>query len=301
MDIPELQQLYMKHKDSLLGKTFDMGVGAVDPKEETKEMTNGIDLQSLSTGGGFGGMGGGGLLGGVLIGALLGNRGGLFGSNNEVADVGNIESVVNTNAILTGLADIKAAVPYNEAQVQLALASAVLTLTAANTADTQYLSQGQTAIQLAQQAIAANLSRDLGLVSTQVATGFGELNSNVERTGWTLSREISNDGEKTRSLISSIDRENLNRIITTQASELVELRNESSRERDRHGIEITMTNIQNQNQLQAQSQNQALNTIAAAVYDVSQVARATNSNVIVGNSGATGVGSQTANPTNVRA
>jgi glycerophosphoryl diester phosphodiesterase len=300
MDIPELQQLYMKHKDSLLGKTFDMGVGAVDPKEDTKEMTNGIDLQSLSTGGGLGGAGGG-LLGGVLLGALLGRNGGIFGGNgNEASEVNNIESVVNTNAILTGIADIKAAVPYNEAQVQLALGNAVATLTSAQTADTQYLSQGQTAIQLAQQAIAANLSRDLGLVSTQVATGFGELNSNVERTGWALSREISNDGEKTRSLISSIDRENLNRIITTQASELVELRNESSRERDRHGIEITMTNMQNQNQLQTQSQNQALNTIAAVLADVSQVARATNSNVIVGNTGRVDT-SSTANPTNVRA
>lgn len=76
-------------------------------------------------------------------------------------------------------------------------------------------------------------------------------------------------------------------------------RSERNRDADRHGVEITMNN--NQNQLQFQQQSQVLNGLAHLLSDVAQVARATNSNVIVGNTGATTTGTQTANPTNVRA
>lgn len=61
-----------------------------------------------------------------------------------------------------------------------------------------------------------------------------------------------------------------------------------------------MINNQNQNQMQFQQQAQVLSGLAHLLADVNQVARATNSNVIVGNTGATTTGTQTANPTNVR-
>jgi hypothetical protein len=308
MDIPEMQQLIMKHKDIILGKSSEK---VVAEKEDGTEMTQGIDLQSLSTGGGFGGVGGG-LLGGVLLGALLGNRNGLFGGTGDVSGLNNLQGAIDTNAILSNLGDIKAAVPLAEAQVQLALAGAQADITS------QTLQQtiGLTGIvnDAKSDILAANAASNLQNansfsflksavdgVATQIAIGVGEINSNVDKTGWALSREISCDGEKTRALINSIDRENLNRLITTQANEIVELRNERNRDQDRHGIEITMTNIQNQAQLQAQAQNQTLNAIAGALVEVGQIARATNSNVIVGNTGATGVGAQNANPTNVRA
>lgn len=61
-----------------------------------------------------------------------------------------------------------------------------------------------------------------------------------------------------------------------------------------------MNNTQNQNQLQFQAQAQALSQVAAALVEVNQLARATNQNLIIGNTGAVGTGPQTANPVNVR-
>lgn len=224
---------------------------------------------------GRGGMLGGGSdgLGLIALLALLGrgNNGGLFGGNGSGDGVG-LQAAVDTNAILGKLGTIEGAIPLAEAQVQLALAGVQ-----------NSLQQGLSAIQL------------------ESANGFGAVNANVERTGWQLSQAISNDGEKTRALITNNQIAELNRQLSVAQLEAIELRSESGRERDRHGIEITMTNNQNQNQLQFQAQNQVLAGLTNALIEVGQVARATNSNVIVGNAGATTTGAMTANPTNVRA
>ena len=111
----------------------------------------------VSRGGmGFGGDGFGGGTMGVLLGLLLG-RGGLLGNQD-----GGHRAVTQDDLNAQTLGDIKASIPFNEAQVQLALAGAVSSLPAQATADTQYLSNGQTAIQLAQQAIATSLAREVG-------------------------------------------------------------------------------------------------------------------------------------------
>ena len=88
------------------------------------------------------------------------------------------------------LGDIKAALPFNEAQVQLALAGAVASLPGQANSDTQYLAQGQTATQLAQQAVSASLARDIANVDT-----------NVGRQACSIKAAIHEDGEATRALI----------------------------------------------------------------------------------------------------
>lgn len=227
-----------------------------------------------SSGDAMGGMGGG-----LLLGLLLG-RGGLFGNQ----DNGN-GCVTNETINQQTLGDIKAAIPYNEAQVQLALAQAMASITQQNTNNTQYLSQGQTAQILATTQGVANLSRDIASVDT-----------NVDRQSTAIQQAVYADGERTRQLITG------NRIADLEQQLTVA----QLRESEQRGInrEIVNTNTitvgMNQQQSQQQQQMQALQfQLAQLCGGVGQIARATNSSVVVGS---TGVGTQqTANPTNVSA
>lgn len=228
------------------------------------------------------GMGGGvfgGDSSGVIMGLLLG-RLGLFGNNEN----GNGNGCVTNETInQQTLGDIKAAIPYNEAQVQLALAQAMSSMTLQNTNNTQYLSQGQTAQLLATSQGVNALGRDIANVDT-----------NVDRQSTAIQQAIYADGERTRGLITT------NRIADLEQQLTVA----QLRESEQRGInrEIVNTNTitigMNQQQAQQQQQMQALqwqlNQLCGAF---GQVARATNSQVVVGS---TGVGAnQTANPTNV--
>lgn len=252
----------------------------------------------IDAGGGMGGAGlglgaglGGGLLGGILAGALFGNRGGLFGGQGDggAAAVG-LQSSIDTNTILQSLGDIKASVPLAESQVQLALAGQAASLT-------NQINSSSMALLLGQGDIRANLSLQTQNLTEQIAA----VGNQADRNLFQLSQTIVQDGAQTRALIQSIDKQNDSRLITAQANEIIELRAEQNRSTDRHGIEINMINNQNQNQMQFQQQAQVLNTLANALVEVGQIARATNSNVIVGNTGASTTGAQTASPTNVRA
>lgn len=282
-------------------------------KDKHMSGTDGVNIFASSPmgtgagmGGGYGGhdgFGGGGILGGLLIGALLG-RGGLgglgggfgggFGHHgfDGCGDRGRCATPddVLDIAELSKLGDIQGAIPLAQVQNQLALAGVQNSITTQNLEQTLALSAGQTAIQLSQANTLFQLSNQTNAV-----------NFNVEKTGWQVAQTVQNDGEKTRALIGSIDRENLNRQITVLANEVTELRHEGRRREGEEGIRINMINNQNQNQLQFQAQSQFLNTLHRDVCDVAQYARATNSNVIVGNTGASTTGAQTASPTNVRA
>lgn len=238
----------------------------------------------MGTGGNDGaGLGlGGGLIGGVLLGALLGRNGGLFGGGNTdgAAAVG-LQSSIDTNTILQSLGDIKASVPLAEAQVQLALAGQSANLNnqinAANIANLE-----------GQGSIRANISLQTQALTEQIAA----VGNQADRNLFQISQTIINDGEKTRALITSNQISELQRLAAERQDEIIELRAERNRESDRHGIEINMINNQNQNQLQFQQQAQVLNTLANALVDVSQVARATNQAINIGS------GRQEANPTN---
>lgn len=216
---------------------------------------------------------------GVLLGLLLG-RGGLLGNQD-----GGHRAVTQDDLNAQTLGDIKASIPFNEAQVQLALAGAVSSLSAQATADTQYLSNGQTAIQLAQQAIATSLARDVAAVDT-----------NVDRQSTAIQIAIANDGEKTRALITNNQIAELNQRLTVAQLENVENRAIQREQNNSHNMTVTVNQAQAQQQMQAQRQDFLLSQLVAGL---GQVARATNSQVVVGSNGVTGT--QSANPTNVSA
>lgn len=220
----------------------------------------------------------GGMGGGLLLGLLLG-RGGLLGNQNENGCVTN--ETINQQT----LGDIKAAIPLSEAQVQLALAGMQASLASQATADTQYLSNQSQSLALAQMQLAAGLSREISAVDT-----------NVDRQSAQIQETIFRDGEATRALITS------NRIADLeQQLTVAQLRESEQRSINREIVNTnTITIGMNQQQSQQQQQMQALQfQLSQLCGVVGQVARATNSSVVVGSSGVTG--SQAANPTNVSA
>lgn len=185
-------------------------------------------------------------------------------------------------------------------------------------------------------AIQTQTAKQTGDLSTQVALNTAAVATAVERTGTatalafkdsailaqantaTISQQLADakyglataikaDGDQTRALISSINDANLNRMLTVAQNEITELRgdrnhNQRSQETE---LRITQNVTTNQNQIQAQAQQQQqlqlLGAIAAGLGNLTQIAHATNSNIIAGNTGATTTGAQSANPVNVRA
>lgn len=265
-------------------------------QKEDKEML--VERDVVTSGGcGHDGFGGGGIFGGLLLGALLRNNNGVFGGNG---DGGNAVNQITLGQIQGEIADVKAAVPLAEAQVQLALAGASADINSNTLQQTIALQNTLNQNQLSTVQNFANTGDKIDNVAALSLAGFAAVNSNIDKTGWQLAQTITNDGDKTRALISQIDRDNLNRQLTVAENALAEERAERSRAADRHNIEIAINNNQNQNQLQFQAQNQLLSQLATGLIEVGQIARATNSNLIVGSTGVH-TGAQNANPTNVRA
>jgi hypothetical protein len=228
-----------------------------------------------------GGMFGGGDSGGVIMGLLLG-RLGLFGNQDGVN--GNAGRCV-TQDDLNGqtLGDIKAAIPLSEAQVQLAMAGLQASLSGQATADTQYLSNQSQSLALAQMQLAAGLSREISGVDT-----------NVDRQSAQIQETIYRDGEATRSLITSNRIADLEQQLTVAQLRESEQRGINREIVNTNTITVSMNQQQSQQQQQMQALQWQLNQLCGAF---GQVARATNSQVVVGS---TGVGAnQTANPTNV--
>lgn len=251
------------------------------------------------------GFGGGGI-GGLLVGALLGRGfgfgggfgGGWGGGCAPVGDCGG--GRILETAILQQLGNVQAAVPLTALQTQAQVAESTGSIN--NTTLQQTLMLGG---EIARSSLAGQ--QGFANVKDAVQASFAVLNSNIAGVNaavnvgtLTTAIAIRDDGDKTRALISSIDRDNLNRQLTVAENTITELRLNQCRREDTHGLEIQMTNNQNQNQLQFQAQAQGINFLHHGLAECNQLARATNQNVLVGNQGVTTTGPQTANPTNVK-
>lgn len=228
-------------------------------------------------GGGFG-FGGGGDGMGVLLGLLLA-RGGVLGGDKDRDCV--------TQSDLNGatLGDIKAAIPLAEADLQLALAGNQSAITQLVTSIGNQLQNGQTAQLLQTCNQTAALTAAIAAVDT-----------NVDRTACATQVAVK---ESERNIIEVLTAQRISdleqRLTVSQLSE------SEQRQINRENVNSHNVTVQvNQQQAQAQLQFQAINNALTALCNgFSQVARATNSQVVVGS---TGVGAaQTANPTNVNA
>lgn len=277
-------------------------------------------------GGGWGGAGAGagaglgaGLLGGILGGVLL-NRGGLFGADGvrgegcvtpsqlTAALAGTQDTQMNT-AILQEVGKINGYVSGAEGQVQLALAQTQNALS-------NQIGQAQISSIQGFAAVNDNVNRNTASIiavgetvkdtvnatSAQTQLGIANLATSGLQNTYAITQAINNDGEKTRALITAQFESNLQRQLTVAENALIEQRAIGRAA----ATEVNVSQVVNQVQAQAQAQQQQqqqlllLGQIAAGFHGL-QNAVATNSNLIVGNTGATTTGAQTANPVNVNA
>ena len=257
--------------------------------EEEKEMTPAETINLFANPmGGSGAAGtamgsglGAGLVGGLLGTALFGRRGldGLGGDGGVApATLAGVESVVNNAAIMQSLGDIKASVPLAEGQIQLALAGAQMDLnnsiaqsTASTIGSVSALSSGimnnlnmQTQMNqkgFADTTAAVVASGNANMIATKDASILAERNS------WLVTQAITNDGDKTRALIQSIDKSNDSRTITNLANEVTELRHEGRLRNVEGNITISNNNTATATaqQQQAQQQQQQIATLLANV------------------------------------
>lgn len=271
-----------------------------------------------------GNMGGalGGGLGAGLVGGLLGTM--LFRNNglgvDGVGTAAGVHTAVSDTAVLQTLGDIKASIPFNEGQMQLALAGAQADINS-------NISTGLTTAMAGQAGINRNISDSLatalagqGAIKETILTSANSLGTSIasssallqksitdasilaERNSWALSQAITNDGDKTRALIQSIDKTNDSRLITSQANEITELRHDRRLQEATGNITISNNNNatanaqQQQAQQQQQVQYQILAQLAALNADVQSVKQ---SSVIFNSGTQTNSGNQGAANTRV--
>lgn len=288
-------------------------------KKEVEKMqpTTTVVDGGMGMGGALGGGLGAGLLGGILGGGLIGGNG-LFGNRNGEgavtpsqlqAAVAGVTEANNTSSMMETLGDIKGAIPAAEGQVQLALAQAQNALTNALGQQSVAAAQGFASVNdnvnrntAGIIAVGETIKDTVNTTSAATQLGIANLATSGLQNTYAITQAINTDGEKTRALITAQNEANLQRQLAVAESRLAEERAEGRA----RATEINVTQTVTQNQLQMQQQQQAqqqllvLGQIANLMGGL-QNAVATNSNLIVGNSGAVATGPQTANPVNVRA
>jgi len=261
-------------------------------------------LPALMAGhGGMGGMGGfgAGLVGGVL-GGLLFNRRGLGGGDGDGTSGPSCGQVAFDQTILNGITGLTAAVPTTALQTQNALQNSIGQLALADQQGFANTKDAVFATAVVTQGAVAGVKDAVQNTSAALAAALCNVNQNISAQGCMTREAIASS---TTTILQKLDQNTID-----------ELRHERDRaERSievnalRSQVDITNTNTatatqsqtQNQFQFQLQDLNNKFSRLCDLVNIVHQEARATNNNVIAGNTGAVTTGAQTstASPTSV--
>lgn len=235
-----------------------------------------------SIGRGYGGIGfgGGGDGLGVLLGLLLA-RGGLDGNRRD----GGCNDCATTGDLLQQtLGDIKASIPSAEGELQLALAQLQAQLTSGATANTQFLGSQLNTLALNQL-----------IQSNTIQTAVAAVDTNVDRQACETRSTVKDSERNILEAINNNRIRDLEQQLTVSQLRESEARTINREQENSHNVTVQV----NQQQAQSQLQFQAINNVLAHLCgSVNQVAKATNSQVVVGSTGVVG-GAQTANPNNV--
>lgn len=269
------------------------------PAADHSAMIPAAMMAGMGGGGGMGGAGAGlgagllgGLLGGVLFGGGLGGFGGDRGFDRQTAPLNGTDGMAIINAIgnvkdvigATG-ADILASINNNSNNICKSVDQGFAA------AATNTLQQSIMLIQEGNRNAAA------------AATQFAALDRNISDQGCSTRAAIGASTTTITTLINQLNTDSLNRQLTVAD---LDRRDAVAVGRSRE-VEVNVTQNVNQQQLQLQAQQQQqqqlilLSQIAQGLANVTQIAHATNSNVIAGNTGAVTTGAQTSTPTNVNA
>jgi hypothetical protein len=229
------------------------------------------------------GSGGGGLIGGLILGSLLRNgNGGFLGENGaggavlrnppeqDQANMSLMQSIGQVDkAVAVGTAAMEASQAAQSASIVSQLNNVASSL-AARTDGVK------------------DTVNSMAMVLAQQLNG---VDRSVMENRYELSKDITADGDRTRSLITAQYEATLNRQLQEANAALIELRSEGRLNERTRGIEVTTTN--NINQMQQQQQQQAqYGHLSNLIWGLGQQIRSTNEAINVGS------GTLTASPTN---
>jgi len=229
--------------------------------------------------------GGGGLLGGLILGRLLNNNNGnLFGGDGSAAAGAVLrsptEQVQANMSLMQAVGAVDKAVSVNTAAMEASQATQTLGITGQLNSITQGLSSRIDGIK---DVVNQN--------SVALMQGQNAIQQNIMENRYELSKDISNDGEKTRALLVQQYEASLNRQLGEANAALIELRSENRLAERTRGIEVNTTQTVNQAQQQQQQQAQ-YGQLANLIWGLAQSIRSNNEAINVGS------GTLTANPTN---
>jgi hypothetical protein len=152
---------------------------------------------------------------------------------------------------------------------------------------TNAISSSTSANLIAIQGIKDNVSASTAALTAQV----NGVQQSVMENRYELSKDISNDGEKTRALLTAQYEAMLNRQLSDANAQVIALQNRFDYAERARGVEVNTTN--NINQMQQQQQQQAqYGQLANLIWGLGQQIRSTNEAINVGS------GTLTANPAN---
>ena len=263
------------------------GITSTNIKEEKMaEILNPSGMMMAGGGGdGFGFGTGGGLIGGLILGSLLRNNGNLFGADGvrgvgiDGARIPPEQSTANMQ-LMQSIGAVDKAVAVGTAAMEASQANQTIGITSQLNNITSSLASRVDGVKETVNAMAMVLAQQLnGLQQVTMENRYQ------------LSQDISNDGDKTRNLLTRQYEESLNRQLAVAQNEVIELRGDRRLQDATRGIEVNNTN--NINQMQQQQQQQAqFGQLANLIWGLGQQIRSNNEAINVGS------GTLTASPTN---
>jgi hypothetical protein len=230
----------------------------------------------------------GGLIGGLILGSLLRNGGNLFGNNGVAGAVAapiDVQTALNSQS----LGQLKGEVWQAEGQVQLAIANSTIAGLQGEAhltkAITDSASTGQVQSLQAELAILASVGNAAkeaavanALTNSNIALGQAATAALIAQSKFDIAQVVTNDGDKTRDLISSINLATLNRELAVAQGTIADERNHS-----RHAAtEVNVNQTVNQAQAQAQQQQQFQVISSGLATLLGEIQRNTQSTVAIG-------------------
>ena len=246
-------------------------------------MAESITPAGMMMSGGDGLFGGSGLIGGLILGSLLRNNGNLFGADGAggAAALRSPPEQSQANmSLMNAIGEVGKQVALGTATVETSNATQTGQLTNA-------ISSSTSANLIAIQGIKDNVSAATQALTSQI----NGVQQQVMENRYELSKDISQDGEKTRALLVQQYEATLNRQLSDANAAVIALQAKLDGQNAARGVEVTTTNNINQMQ-QQQQQQQQWGQLYNHLWALAQSINSTNSAINVGS------GTQTANPAN---
>lgn len=226
--------------------------------------------------------GGGGLIGGLILGRLLGNNNGnLFGGDGAAAGAvlrSPPEQVQANMSLMQAIGGVDKAVAVSTAALENS-----------NATQTNTLSNQLSMVAQATVGQITGVKETVNAGTMVLAQQLNGIEKSIMENRYELSKDINNDGDKTRALLTAQYEAALNRQLSDANAAIVALQAKLDTTSAARGVEVSTTNNINQMQQQTQQQQQYAQ-LAHLIYGLSQ--NITNGAINVGS------GTQTASPTN---